>query len=537
MGSDKEISLVQELPADADLQEAELSFEFTKDEHTLSFWAAARRHWPALAWGMFMNLATVLKGIDGGVVKGLVGLDVFKETYGYERNGEYILAAQWLSAFNYANLLGAIVGALLSAMAYDRFGPRIMIAACSVLSIAFIFIQFYSHTPAQLFVGQLVNGCIIAFYPICASAYVGEVTPLVLRGFAATMTNLAFSIGSLIASGILKGTEPLATVMSFKIPIATQWALPVIMLALVYFCPDPPYWLCRKGRDAEALRSLRRLATPTVDVTHKLAHIRETLRLEESFQGSRPHYLECFRGPNLRRLTICVMAYSMQAFTGNVFFISYAVHFMELAGLDASDAFSMNLGLTAIGFLGTCISWFLLSYLGRRTMYLFGCTSLAIVLFAIGAVDLAPRQNSATWAQCALMLICTFIYDLSLGPFCYVLLAEVSSARLRGFTIALATVSCYVWSVVFAVVIPYAMNEDQGDWRGKMGFLFSGLAALSAVYCFFCLPETRGRTFEELDVLFERRVPSRKFHLCKVDIVEGGDARGQSPGRGQGDGV
>ncbi|KAL2832611.1 general substrate transporter [Aspergillus cavernicola] len=518
--SEKEVRLVHVLPADTDLHEAELSYEFTKDEHKLTFWDAVRRHWPALTWGMFMNLATILKGIDGGVVKGLVGLDVFKETYGYYHNGSYILAAQWISAFNYANLLGAIVGALLSAVAYDRFGPRIMIAVCSIFSIGFIFIQFYSHSPAQLFVGQLVNGCIIAFYPICASAYVGEVTPLVLRGFAATMTNLAFSIGSLIASGILKGTEPLQTVMSYKIPIASQWALPCIMLLLVYFCPDPPYWLCRKGRYDDALHSLRRLATPSINVSPKLAHIRETLRLEESFQGNRPPYLECFRGPNLRRLLICVMAYSMQAFTGNVFFISYAVHFMELAGLSAADAFSMNIGLTALGFLGTCISWFLLSYIGRRTMYLFGCCTLSLLLFTIGAVDLAPRQQSTTWAQCALMLLCTFIYDLSLGPFCYVLLAEVSSARLRGFTIALATVACFVWSVVFAVVIPYAMNEDEGDWRGKIGFLFSGLSAGCALYCFWCLPETRGRTFEELDVLFERGVESRRFECYRVEIVQ-----------------
>lgn len=56
MGAGKEVRLVHVLPADADLREAELSFEFTKDEHALTFFAAARRHWPALAWGMFMNL-------------------------------------------------------------------------------------------------------------------------------------------------------------------------------------------------------------------------------------------------------------------------------------------------------------------------------------------------------------------------------------------------------------------------------------------------------------------------------------------------
>ena len=521
---EKEV-LVQALPADRS-DEAELSFQFTKEEHAQGWREAMALYWPAIGWGLFMNLATVLKGIDGGVVRSLVGLPIFKETYGYERDGEYLIAAQWLSAFNYANLLGAIVGALLSGVAYDRFGPRVMIAVCCVCSIAFIFIQFFSHTPAQLFVGELVNGCIIAFYPICASAYVAEVTPLALRGFAATMTNLGFSIGSLVASGILKGTESMTSSWSYKIPIATQWVLPAVVLVLVGFCPDPPYWLCRRNPDdtAAAASSLRRLAASNVDVTKKLAHIRETLRLEESLSQAnhRPSYLDCLRGANLRRLVICVMAYDMQAWTGNVFFISYAVHFMELAGLDSADAFSMNLGLTALGLAGTCISWTLLPRVGRRTMYLIGCSALAVLQFAIGAVDVSSRSRGGTWAQCGLMVACTFVYDLSLGPFCYVLLAEVSSVRLRGLTIALATVTCFVWSIVFTVVIPYAMNTDQGNWRGKIGFLFSGLSFLCAVYCYWCLPETKGRTFGELDVLFERKVPSRKFQNYKVGIDVGG---------------
>ncbi|KAF3394167.1 Alpha-glucosides permease MPH3 [Penicillium rolfsii] len=515
---EKSTTVVQTISS-SESEEAERSFEFTKHEHGQHFWEAMRLYWPAIGWGLFMNLATVLKGMDGGIVKSLVGLDVFKHTYGYEYEGSYILAAKWLSAFNYANLIGGIIGALCSGYVYNRFGPRIMITICSCMSIACIFLQFFSHTPGQLFAGQLINGIVIAFYPICASAYIGEVTPLVLRGFAATLTNLAFSIGSLVASGILKRTSSIDSVWSYKIPIAIQWALPCAMLALVAFVPDPPYWLCKQGRYQAAERSLRRLATPQVDVTLKLAHIKETLRLENTFKGERPDYLECFRGPDLRRLMICVMAYSMQAFTGNVFFINYAVHFMELAGLDSADAFSMNLGLTAIGLVGTCISWFILPYIGRRTMYIFGCSSLCVILLIIGAVDMVPnRTTQVVWAQCGMMLICTFIYDISLGPFCYVLLAEVSSARLRGLTIALATVSCLVWSVVFAVVIPYAMNEDQGDWRGKIGFLFSGLSFLCAVYCYWCLPETKGRTFEELDILFEQKVPSRKFKDYRVDI-------------------
>lgn len=394
-----------------------------------------------------------------------------------------------------------------------------MMAVCSLLSIAFIFLQFFSHTPAQLFVGQLVNGCIIAFYPICASAYVGEVTPLALRGCVASMTNLAFSIGSLVASGILKGTESMDSVWSYKIPIATQWIMPVVLLASIAFCPDPPYWLCRKGRSEAALVSLKRLATPQVDVGLKLAHIQETIRLENSFKPDRQsNYLQCFRGPDLRRLVICVMAYDMQAFAGNVFFISYAVQFMEVAGLNSSDAFSMNLGLTAIGLVGTCVSWLLLSWIGRRSVYLVGCTVLCILQFVIGIIDLADNR-AATWAQCGLMLACTLAYDLTLGPLCYVLLAEVSSVRLRGATVALSTVSCFIWSIVFAVAIPYAMDVDEANWGGKLGFLFAGTTLLCLVYCYFFLPETKGRTFEELDILFQRRVPSRKFKQYRIDMT------------------
>ncbi|KAH9884252.1 putative MFS alpha-glucoside transporter [Xylariomycetidae sp. FL2044] len=480
MADTKAPDVVDSVDADDTPQtESEKSLRYTETEHALAFWAAVRMHYPAVLWALFINLATVLKGMDGGIVGSLVGIGPFKEQYGYLYNGTYIIEAHWLSAFNYANKLGAIVGALAAGFAYDRLGPRPMMALCSAGSLAFIFVQYFSATPAQLFAGQLLNGCIIAFYPICASAYVGEVCPLALRGFAASCTNLAFVVGQFVASGILKGTSALPSKLAYKIPIATQWALPAAMLLFIFFCPDPPYWLCKRGRYADAERSIRRLAAPAaaVDPSLKLAHVRETLRLEDAFRGGegpRPRILDCFRGPNLRRLIICVMAYDMQAFTGNILFIDYAVYFFELAGLNSSDAFSMNLGLTAIGFVGTCLSWWVMSFVGRRSAYLWGCAALTALCFVIATLDFAPvtAGHAATWTQCSLMLVCNFVYDITIGPYCFVLLAEVSSARLRGMTIALATVSCHIVSIVFAVVIPYAMNEDQGRFSCSPLFAF-----------------------------------------------------------------
>ncbi|KAF4121494.1 MFS transporter, SP family, solute carrier family 2 (facilitated glucose transporter), member 8 [Geosmithia morbida] len=464
--------------------EAEKSLRYTELEHSSRLWQALQLYYPAVLWDLFINLATVLKGMDGTIVGSLVGLDPFKRQYGYVYDGQYVIEARWLGAFNYANLAGAVVGAVLAGFAYDRLGPR---------------------TPAQLFAGELLNGSVIALYPICASSYIGEVCPLALRGFAASMTNLAFVVGQFIASGILKGTQILDGKEAYKIPIATRWALPATMLILIFFCPDPPFWLAKGGKDDRVERSIRRLASKHVDPSLKLSHVYETLRLESLYMQAEgvPSIFEVFRRANLHRLVICVMAYDMQAFTGNISFINYAVYFFELVGLDSSNAFSMNLGLTSIGFVGSCMSWWILPYVGRRAAYIGGTVTLMILCFVIATLDSAPSSNAAApWAQCALIITCNFVYDITIGPYCFVLLAEVSSARPRGLTIGLATVTCYLVSIFFAAIILYAMNEDRGNWRGNTGFLYAGLSLLCAVYCYFCMPETKGRTFEELDILF-----------------------------------
>lgn len=180
----------------------------------------------------------------------------------------------------------------------------------------------------------------------------------------------------------------------------------------------------------------------------------------------------------------------------------------------------MNMGITCLGFLGTVLSWPLMSYMGRRPILITGSAILTLLVFLIGILDLIPSSPGHTgpiWAQCSLMIVANFIYDLSVGPLCFVLLCEVSAAKVRGATIAIANVMVNVSSVIFAVGIPYALNADQANWGGKLGFLFAGLGVACTAWCWFCLPETKGRTFEELDILFERRVGSREFASYEIE--------------------
>ena len=111
---------------------------------------------------------------------------------------------------------------------------------------------------------------------------------------------------------------------------------------------------------------------------------------------------------------------------------------------------------------------------------------------------------------------------LTLGPLPYVINGEVSSTRLRSKTIAIARGTYLVGNIINSAVAPYILNPTAGNWKGKTGFLTAGLTVLSLVWAFFRLPETRARTFEELDILFaEKHMTARKF--SKAVIARDGD--------------
>ena len=115
--------------------------------------------------------------------------------------------------------------------------------------------------------------------------------------------------------------------------------------------------------------------------------------------------------------------------------------------------------------------------------------------------------------------------DLSVGPICFIIISEVSATRVRSKSIAIATAVQAIFGIVMTVGIPYTINPDAGNWGGKLGFLFGGLGFLCLVWAYLRLPETSGRTYEELDILFDRKVPARQFKGYVVDGLTAEETR------------
>lgn len=143
---------------------------------------------------------------------------------------------------------------------------------------------------------------------------------------------------------------------------------------------------------------------------------------------------------------------------------------------------------------------------------------MTAILFVIAFLDFRHSQTAIVWTQASPMDIWTFIYQLSVDPVGFIVISEISATRLRTRTIAIATAVQALASIVFSIAMPYMLSSNEGNWRGKTGFLFGAISLLCYVWCFFRLPESKGRTFEELDILFEKRVPAREFP--KHDLLQ-----------------
>jgi SP family general alpha glucoside:H+ symporter-like MFS transporter len=231
-------------------------------------------------------------------------------------------------------------------------------------------------------------------------------------------------------------------------------------------------------------------------------------------------YLDCFRGVDRRRTEITCLAWLVQNLCGSTF-MGFSTYFYKQAGLPDVAAFNLSMVQYALGIIGTIGSWFLLSRAGRRALYLHGSIVLFALLLIIGLTAIAPATNiPSQWAIGIMLLLFTFIYDLSVGPVCFALITEFSSTRLKTKTIVLARNVYNVGGIVVNILTTYQLTPSPSGWGwgAKSAFFWAGSCFLCIVWIYFRLPEPKGRTYAEMNVLFERGVSARKFRDTKLDI-------------------
>ena len=256
------------------------------------------------------------------------------------------------------------------------------------------------------------------------------------------------------------------------------------------------------------MKSYSRLFPHETDPSGRVTIIQQLVDVE--LQENKGSWIDCFRGTDLIRTGISTGVFACQHLVGIIFVLGFSGYFFQLAGLSVSKSFDLGVGVTACGVAGNFLSWFVVNNYGRRKVFVQGMAVLTTILLLIGIMDVIP-SGGAKWAQASFTVIYAFVYFLTIGAMAFVILGEVSAPSLRAKTMGLAAVTQSVFGIAMNFAIPYMVNPDAGNLKGKVGFVFGGLGFIATIGSFFYVPELKGKSFTEIDSLFAAKVSPRKM--------------------------
>ncbi|KAK1457213.1 MFS transporter, SP family, general alpha glucoside:H+ symporter [Colletotrichum cuscutae] len=447
----------------------------TEGQKNMSVMESFRAYPKSVAFSMVLSLCIVMEAYDTSLIGNFYGLPQFRRRFE--------------SGLQNATQVGQMIGLFVGGIVAERYGYKKTFLGALVLNIAFIFLFFLAQNIGYLLAGGLLCGLPWGAFQALTTAYAADVTPMALRPIMTTYTNMCWVIGQFIGTGVLRGLLSRPDDWAWRIPYAIQWVFPLPIMVGVM------------------------LARARLGCISMIAHTNEMERLNS--EGT--SYIDCFRGTNLRRTMIACFVWVGQVACG-VWFGSNVIYFLQQAGFDSDNSFSFGLGTNAMAIVGTFLSWVLLPHVGRRTLYVVGLCIMFTVLVTVGGMGIPAPRPDLGWASGALLMVFVITYDMTVGPTCYCLVAEIPSTRLRIKTVAIARNAYLLASIGANFLNPPIINPSAWNLRGKGGFIWAGICFCELVWAYFCLPEPKGRSPAELEMLFENRVSARKFAQAKVEV-------------------
>ncbi len=444
-----------------------------------------------LAVGLVIMLAGLLFGYDQGVISG--ALDGIQKDFSV---GTLLLEVitSWVT-------LGAMVGALVAGGAADRIGRRLTIVAAAVLFVAGALIEALAPGAYVLVVGRLLVGFGVGVASVAAPLYASEMAPSRVRGRMISLYQLAITMGIFIAyfaDYLLVNGDRWRAMLGVS-------AIPGVLLVLAVLpLPDSPRWYVKMGRHERARDTLHKVE-PGVDIGRELEAIEE-LDAEEAAGTWREVFAARWRRP----LVIGVLLAVLQQLTGINAVIYYADKIFAAAGFasPAGQSLATLLAIGAVNVVATFIAVAYVDHFGRKPLLLVGSVGMGVSLVVVGTMfevmgrPSAPSGSGTTTAGIVtLIALVVFIasFAFSLGPVVWTIINEIYPSHIRGKGVAVATAANWLaaWVVSQFFLSLVGLITEAGTF-----WLFAGFCAVTYVFVRRFVPETKGRTLEQVERLW-----------------------------------
>ena len=415
------------------------------------------------------------------------------------------------------------LGGLITSIFIFAFGTsisrRLGLWVASAFGLVSLAIQIGSTNLAALYVGRLLLGMSNGFYLTYSVTYLGEIAPAYIRGSIVGMVTFQTSFGALIGILVDRYTAADFSRASYQIPLAVMLVIPVMISVGIIFLPDTPRYYMSRGREEKAVDSIRKLRGIKDEdrVRGDVAEIKAAWLAETAFTQE-VRLKDAFKGTDLRRTMICLGCGLGQTATGIIFLSSFSVYFFVQAQI--GDPFTWVMISLCLALTGNMGSFPALRWVDRRLLLILSSILNAGFMFAMAAVYTVSHVGSPSAGKVlvALSILFTWVYGFAQGPTLWAVLAEVPSQRLRSQTVGLAQGLNFVFAWLCSYCTPYFINPSSLDWGPKYCYIWGVSNAILALWVFFFVPETRGRSLEQLDELFMNKVPTLKFAKYEMSL-------------------
>ncbi|OCH90720.1 general substrate transporter [Obba rivulosa] len=401
--------------------------------------------------------------------------------------------------------IGCLIGAFSNLWIGDRLGRRKTIVLGGIIMIIGAILQTTSFSYAQLVVARIVTGLGNGLNTSTVPSYHAECSPAAKRGSFIMIEGSLITFGIMISYWIdfaffwISGSSA-----QWRVPIALQIVLAIIMVIGVLFLPESPRWLAKQSRDIEALAVISALEDkPYTDVSVQQTYhgIREAV-LAESHSGpsGMSPLREVFTGgptQNFRRAFLGVVNQCFQQITGINLITYYATLLFERLGIDDVKSRIIAAANGTEYFLASLIAIALIDRVGRRKLMLFGAVGqcITMVLLAVlGSIDTSGTQV----ASAVLLFVFNSFFAVGWLGMTWLYPAEIVGLRIRAPANAFSTASNWIFNFVVVMVTGPAFNNI--SWGTYI--VFAALNAFIIPVVYFCFPETAGRSLEDMDVVF-----------------------------------
>ncbi|KAH9856832.1 AmMst-1 [Lenzites betulinus] len=482
-----------------------------------------------IAMTAFAAFGGILFGYDTGTIAGIIQMNDWIKTFGRPDSSSstgFSVSTSRESLVVSILSAGTFFGALAGAPAADILGRRVSIMlTCLVFSLG-VALQTGAPNFAAFTVGRVFAGMGVGLVSTLIPMYQSECSPRSIRGALVSCYQWAISIGMLLAAVVNNATKDRTNHSAWQIPISVQLVWAFVLFFGMLWLPETPRWLIKRDRREDAAKAMSRLRSLPIDDPVVQNELRDIVAaLEEEREINQSSYADCFRFTRnkiaLRTLTgIALQAW--QQLTGINFISYYGVTFFTSAGIQ--NPFLISVITNVVGTSMTVFGIWAVDRFGRRPMLIWGAAVMCVCEFLVAIVGVTIPTSNLGGQRALIALVCIYVgaFASTWGPVAWVVTGEIFPLNVRAKGISLSAASNWLWNWAIAFATPYLVNKGAGDagLGVKVFFIWGSTCAGCILFTYFCIPETKGLSLEQIDLLYQHSTPVTSTTYRKQIIAE-----------------